>query len=80
MEFLEYGAIGLLALVIFLSYRNAVKQARDDRKFMEDRSTQVIKDYNEASYAQSNAIKNLTAIQSELITWLKARNGHTLKE
>jgi len=74
MGLLEYigsigGIAGVLAAIIFLTYKNMVKQLRDDRKYMEDRLTEVIHDYNEA--VQAN-----TKISAELFTWLKAKNGH----
>ncbi len=84
---ISLGVGGTLGIVIFLMYRHdrrsskeqvdvMIEQLRTDRMFMEDRLTGVIKDYNEAAYAQSEANKNLTVVQAELITWLKAKNGH----
>jgi len=78
MDIIEYigsigGIAGVLAFVIFLIYRQDKKssedQVRSDRKFMEDRLTRVIDDYNQTS-------KESTAILNELYTWLKAKNGH----
>lgn len=75
MGLLEYigsigGIAGVLAVLMFWQYRHLVNQMRVDRKFMEDRLTQVINDYNEA--VQAN-----TKISAELFTWLKAKNGHS---
>ena len=81
MSIIEYvgsigGIAGVLAVLMFLAYRYLVNQMRDDRKFMEDRLTEVIKDYNDAQKAgQEVQLKN-TQVLTELITWLKARNGH----
>lgn len=74
MGLLEYigsigGIAGVLAVLMFLTYKYLVAQMREDRKFMEDRLNEVIHDYNEA--VQAN-----TKISAELFTWLKAKNGH----
>ncbi len=73
MSILEYigsigGVGGVLAFLIFLANRHLVHQMREDRKYMEDRLTQIIDSYNEATV-------NNTRVSSELITWLKAKNG-----
>jgi len=70
------GVAGILAVLMFFAYRHLVNQMRDDRKFMEDRLTQVIKEYNEASYSTRDVLLENTKIQAELYTWLKAKNGH----
>ena len=81
MTIIEYigsigGIAGVLAFLMFMAYRYLVGQMRDDRKFMEDRLTGVIKDYNDAQkVGQEVQLKN-TQVLTELITWLKARNGH----
>jgi len=74
MGLIEYigsigGIAGILAVLMFWQYRHLVNQMRDDRKFMEDRLTQILDDYN-------RAFKENTQILSELYTWLKAKNGH----
>ena len=75
-QYLDWGIAGVLAVIIFLAYRNLVKQLRDDRKYMEDRLTGVITTYHDDSKQHTeSAIKN-TQVLTELITWLKARNGH----
>ena len=63
------GIAGVLAVLMFLAYRYLVNQMHDDRKFMEDRLTQVIGDYNKA-------FKDNTQVLIEVLTWLKAKNGH----
>ena len=73
MDFIQYvgsigGIAGVLAVLMFWQYRHLVNQMRIDRKFMEDRLTQVLDEYYEA-------FKDNTKILSELYTYLKARNG-----
>ena len=73
IEFLQWiGAVGgigaVFAIIMFLVYRQTTKQMRDDRKYMEDRLTQIIDAYNEAT-------ANNTKISTELMVWLKAKNG-----
>ncbi len=80
MTLIEYvgsigGIAGVLALLIFLAYRYLVNQMREDRKFMEDRLTEVIKDYNEVCRDNQDAMVKHTQILTELIVWLKAKNG-----
>jgi hypothetical protein len=75
MDLIQYigsigGIAGVLAFFIFMTYKYLVGQMREDRKFMEDRLTSIIGDYN-------NAMEKHTQVLSELITWLKARNGHS---
>lgn len=74
MSIIEYigsigGIAGVLAVVMFLAYKYLVNQTRDDRKFMEDRLTKILDDYNEAQRATREVL-------TELIVWLKAKNGH----
>ncbi|HUS04498.1 MAG TPA: hypothetical protein VMY79_03130 [Dehalococcoidia bacterium] len=81
MSIVEYigsigGIAGVLAFFIFLTYRYLVAQMREDRKFMEDRLTELIKDYNDAAYSRTDAMVKNTQILTELIIWLKAKNGH----
>uniref|UniRef100_A0A6H1ZGD5 Holin n=1 Tax=viral metagenome TaxID=1070528 RepID=A0A6H1ZGD5_9ZZZZ len=81
MDIIEYvgsigGVAGVLATFIFLSYRYLVNQMREDRKFMEDRLTNVTKDYNAAIKERNETMVKHTAILTELIIWLKTKNGH----
>lgn len=67
MSIIEYigsigGIAGVLAFIIFLIYRQ-------NRKSSEDRLTGIIKEYNDAAKANTSAL-------TELIVWLKAKNGH----
>jgi len=77
-SFLEWvagvGGVGaVFAVIMFWVYRVDKKSTqelmRQDRIFMEDRLTELLKKYNDA------AIEN-TKVLAELITWLKDRNGH----
>ena len=56
------GIAGVLAVAIFLVYRQ-------DRKSSEDRLTSIIKSYNDA-------VQENTKVLAELFTWLKAKNGN----
>ena len=73
MDFLQYigsigGIGGVLAVLMWLMIRHLVSQMREDRKFMEDRLTDIIASYNKT-------IGDSTKATTELITWLKAKNG-----
>lgn len=76
-HFLDWGIAGIFAVCMFLIYRRACNQMRDDRKFMEDRLTDVIKEYNEAMKEGAEARNKFTVVITELTTWLQARNGHS---
>lgn len=69
------GVTGILAIVVFFMYKQMVNQMREDRKFMEDRLTGIINDYNNVCRGNQDALVKHTQVQSELITWLKAKNG-----
>ena len=82
MSAIEYigsigGIGGVLAFLIFMAYRYSVRQMREDRKYMEDRLTGIISEYNKASKSQQRATIKHTRVLTELITWLKAKNGST---
>lgn len=62
------GMTGILASVIFMAYRHSVSQMREDRRFMEDRLSQIIDAYN-------NTTSENTKVLAELYTYLKAKNG-----
>ena len=73
MELLQFvysvgGIGGVLAFLMFMAYRYLVRQMREDRKYMEDRLTIILKGYN-------SSIRKNTKVLAELITWLKAKNG-----
>lgn len=63
------GIAGVLAFLIFLAYRSNVAQTRLDRKFMEDRLTKIIES------DQVGRERN-TQVLTELITYLKMKNGN----
>ena len=69
------GVAGVLAVLMFYLMRHLINQMRDDRMFMEDRLTGVIKDYNDVCRSNQDALIRHTQVQTELITWLKAKNG-----
>lgn len=80
MSFLQFiGSIGgigaIFAILIFIVYWQAVRQLRQDRKFMEDRLTQVLDEYNVSCKESNRIISEHTSVLKELITWLKAKNG-----
>lgn len=70
------GITGILAFLIFLAYRYLVCQMRDDRKFMEDRLTGIIGDYNAIQRTSQDIMMKHTQVMTELIVWLKAKNGN----
>ena len=67
------GIGGLMAVLCIYIYRRDRKetlgQMRQDRIFMEDRLSKVIESYNSTVTAN-------TTITTELVVWLKSRNGH----
>lgn len=73
MGFIEYiggigGIAGVLAVLMFSLMKNLLRQMRDDRKYMEDKLSKIIDDYNKAANDNTKAL-------TELIIWLRARNG-----
>ena len=62
------GIAGVLAVLMFFLMRHLIQQMREDRKFMEDRLSGILKDYN-------SAMIDHTRVSSELYTYLKMRNG-----
>lgn len=69
------GVGGVFAVILFWVYWLTVKQIRQDRKFMEDRLTQVLRDYNDSCRDNQKIIAEHNRVLTELMTWLKARNG-----
>ena len=76
-QYLDWGIAGILAAIIFIAYRNLVTQQRADRKYIEDRMQGIIEQYHEDSREATESRVENTKVQSELYTWLKARNGHS---
>ena len=73
MDMLQYigsigGIIGVFGYLIFLAYKASVRQMREDRIYMEDRLSKVIESYN-------TTIINNTRVLTELITYLRQKNG-----
>jgi len=73
MSILEYvgsigGIAGVLAVIVFWMYKSQVNQMREDRKFMEDRLDKIIE-------ADQESRERNTQVLTELIIWLKAKNG-----
>lgn len=73
IDFLQWiGAIGgvgaVFAVMMFLVNRQTNKTMRDDRKYMEDRMSDCLDNYNKS-------VTDNTKILSELYTYLKAKNG-----
>ena len=63
------GPAGAIAIVVLWMYRQAVKQQREYRRFSEDRIAKLVERDRESRDRHTTAL-------TELITWLKARNGH----
>jgi len=82
MTALEYigsigGVAGVLAFLIFCAYRYLVNQMREDRKYMEDRLTNILSSYNEIVKERNQVMVEHTKVLSELITWLRRNNGRS---
>jgi hypothetical protein len=80
MDVLQYigsigGIAGVLAFLMFLSYRYLVNLMRDDRRFMEDRLTQLLDSYNSIVKERNQVMAKHTEVLIELITYLKLKNG-----
>ncbi len=70
---LRLGAV--FAILLFVILMKVFRMMREDRKFMEDRLSSVLNDYNAAIHQNTEAQKHNAEVNSELYTWLKARNG-----
>ncbi len=80
MSIIEYigsigGVGGVLASLMFLAYRYLVRQMREDRKYMENRLTMVIREYNRECRASRKVAIKHSSVLTELITYLKMKNG-----
>lgn len=73
------GIAGVIAVVMFLIYRqdrkSSERQQLQDRRFMEDRLTDVLSHYSEDCRRHSEAFSELKGAVKELTVWLKAKNG-----
>lgn len=63
------GIGGLFAMVMFVVYRQTIKQMREDRKYAEDRLTKLLE-------ADQESRKDNTEALAQFITYLKAKNGN----
>jgi hypothetical protein len=74
------GITGVLAFLMFLVYRQDHKTSQDNLtkiiENMESRQTEIVRAYNETCQLHTNAMVKNTQVLTELIVWLKARNGH----
>lgn len=80
MSIIEYigsvgGVTGVLAFLIFMAYRYLVNQMRQDRMFMEDRLTKLMEENFQIRERSTDATVKHAQVLSELITWLKEKNG-----
>ena len=78
----QIGGIGaVFAVIMFWIYRHdreeAEKRAREDRKFMEDRMTAIISSYSNDCRKHAEAFGGVEKVLTELITWLKRKNGNS---
>ncbi len=74
IDFLQWiGAVGgigaVFAILMFVVYRQTIKQMREDRKFWEERLAKIVERYDDTASKH-------TTVLTELIVWLKARNGN----
>jgi hypothetical protein len=85
MDLIQYigsigGITGVLAFLMFLIYRS-------DRKSSEASLTELVKSatkeqaelvraYNDTCKQHTEAMVKNTQVQTELVVWLKAKNGH----
>ena len=73
------GIGGVLALVMFFVYRNAIRQNREDRKFLEDRSREDRKQMEDrmagVTSAYNDTVRENSTVLRETITYLKSKNG-----
>ena len=93
MDVLEYigslgGIAGVMAFLMFLVYRQdrkasegnlaqIINQMQIKQAESETRQTEIIRAYNDTCRQHTDAMVKNTQIQTELIVWLKAKNGHS---
>lgn len=75
------GIAGVLAVIMFFIYRqdrkSGERQQLEDRKFMEDRLTNVLSDYSRDCRNHTEAFGKVREALIELTIWLKKKNGNT---
>ena len=83
MSFIEYvgsvgGIAGVLAIVLLWWCKQLITQMKADRDYSETKHQNLIQDYNDAMTERNKVMIQSAQIQTELLTWLKARNGNKL--
>ena len=85
MDLIQYigsigGIAGVLAFIMFVIYREdrkaSEKNLTDLVKTGAMEQTEMVRAYNETCRQHTEAMVKNTQIQTELIVWLRARNGH----
>lgn len=73
---MNFGIGAVFACVMFFVYRETIKQMRQDRKYMEDCMREMTDRYDETIREYTRATIENTKVSSELLTYLKAKNGN----
>jgi hypothetical protein len=92
MDLLQYigsigGIAGVMAFLMFLVYRQdrktsegnlaqIINQMQLKQAESETWQTEIVRAYNDTCRQHTEALVENTRMQSELMVWLKARNGH----
>lgn len=81
MELIEYiysigGVGGVFGAMVFLVYRQTIRQMREDRKYMEDRMADMVKEDQQIRRDDQQTRKEHTEALTQLITWLRTKNGN----
>lgn len=85
MDLIQYigsigGVAGVLAFIMFVIYRedrkSSEKSLTDLVKAEAMHQAEIVREYNDACKQHTEAMIKNTQIQTELIVWLRARNGH----
>ena len=69
------GIGGVFAVLLFFVYRQTTKQMREDRKYAEDRLTNLIKENFQIRERDIQSTNENTKVLTELFTWLRIKNG-----
>lgn len=76
MTLTEYlSSMGFLLVALTAIFRYLIHQIRSDRKFMEDRLTEVLANYNAILKDTHDATLRHAQAVTELTNWLKKKNG-----
>lgn len=85
MDLIQYigsigGITGVLAFLMFLIYRQDHKSGQANLtelvRSQAKQQAELVAAYNETCRQHTDAMVKQTQIQTELVVWLKARNGH----